>query len=68
MGKITIGVEHAAIGFSDRRKTVRFFDLRGRPSHTLNAASRRLAGGALRLLSRERHEACSLQIHRRHLA
>jgi hypothetical protein len=46
MGKTTIGAKHAPIGFSDNRKAGRFFDLRGGPSHTLRAASRRFARGA----------------------
>src|SRR6266404_3119413 len=50
------------------RKSTRFFDLRGGPSHTLSAASRPWTATACPLIVRERHEACSLQIRRRHLA
>jgi hypothetical protein len=37
MGKNTIGAKHTPIGFSDSRKTARFFDLRKGPPHTLSA-------------------------------
>jgi hypothetical protein len=46
MGKTTIGAKHALIGFSDDRRTLRFFDLRRVPPHTLRATSRWLKGGA----------------------
>jgi len=38
--EITIGGEHATIGFSDGRQTPRFFDLRDGPPHTLSVAFR----------------------------